>query len=911
MQGVEVAHVQDTPTAAPPAAQGQVAEGQRVAGGISAPRTLFPHSPTLAISRNDLNTLLEQASSKRLTSVCAGPGWGKTMAVSGWLERRPAARRTPVAWLTARRESDNLASFWDDVLAALRSCGAVPDDHPLQSLSASAGIFEEVLRSLQVGLDSLPTRTLLVIDDFQEVTDPSVLDSVRLTTELVSMLNLVLVSRITPTLPLHRLRVAGELTEISAEDLAFTNPEIEALARSTGLELTPAQVELVFERTEGWPAGVRLALLSASRSGTGALASFAGTNRSVAEYLAAEVLARNDPPIRDFLLRTSVTEQICADLAAAIAPEVPAQKVLELLEGRNEFVTAMGPDRLWFRYHPLLRDLLDHELRRDDREAHRHANRAAARWWAERGEPISALSHAAAAEDWELFGSLYTTCAGPSLVGVQRYALRDLLATVPHSTQPDSAGLHLVQAGTALVAGQLGAMVVQTDLARQLQAGAEPPQSAQRVLTELLTCAGGRFQGDPDRVVRAGSAAIALLDEAGPIPAAAGYRLIALQNLGVGRFWAGDLVGARSSFNEVVSAAEKPDIDLARLGARSHLALTHAAEADLDRALSLAANALEWAGPRGWSSVLQARPAHLAVALVQLLRGEAGAAHSAIVSGLAAVTGGAEPTSTLMLHALHAETALSQGRLRAAGLSLRQALASAQAWQPTGMAAQCLAHAATEVALLAPEVGVGELQLAGPEVETPLWASSVARRQLAGGDPASALRTAQALVATGDPETILDLLALVEGWLVIALAKDQLWAGAGAARAMARALAIAEPQAVVRPFLATGSTRVPSLIHQARRDGSEGDPFLESILAGLAGSGPMAGEPAPLAEPLTERELSMLRALPTMRSNTEIAADSYVSVNTVKAHLKSLFRKLEVTSRREAVERARELGLLD
>ncbi len=880
-------------------------------GPRRAPRTLLPRTPTRGIPRRSVDALLEEATARRLTSVCAGPGWGKTIAVSGWLERRTALREAPVAWLTAQRQSNNLASFWDDVIATLRSTGALPADHPLQSLSVSAGVSEEVLASLLDGLESLPGPVLLVVDDFHEITDPGVLDSVTRTTQRAGMLHLLLLGRITPALPLHRLRVSGELAEVNAEDLAFTAAEIGALAHASDLDLTPAQVEQVLTRTEGWPAGVQLALLRASRSGPDAVATFAGTDRSVAEYLVAEVLDRNDPDTRDFLLRTSVTGQMCADLAAQIVAEAPAQALLERLEERNEFVTAMGSDRVWFRYHPLLRDLLDHALRRDDPAAHRQALQAAARWWAEHGDPILAMSHAASAQDWELFGSIYLAGAGPSLVGVERGALGELLGAVPYATLQEDASLHLAQAGAALVGGHLGAMSVHTDRARTLQASDTPTRPGQRVLTELLTCAAGRFLGDPQQVAQAGAAALDLLDVAEPMPATRGYRLIATQNLGVGQLWSGDLAGAERSLSEVLGAATEPDVDLARLGARAHLALTRALQGDLEGAADLATQALDWAAVRGWNTVLQARPAHTALALVRLVRGEADAAAAAIAAGLAAVVGGVELLPTAALHAMHAEAALSQGRLRAAGQSMRQASASAQVGRAEGVIVEVLAHAATEVFLVGLADGAGSTLKAELPPETPLLASCVARRQLAAGDPQVACRTAEAVVAAEEQETLFDRIALVEAWLVIAVAKDQSWAADQATHAMARAVAIARPQGLVRPFQVTRSARVSILLAAVQRDAGEEDPFVTHLLYSLRDAGPRASEPEPLSEPLTERELAMLRALPTMRSNTEIAADTYLSVNTVKAHLKGLFRKLGVSSRREAVERGRDLGLLD
>jgi LuxR family maltose regulon positive regulatory protein len=891
---------------AAPASVGK--DRQRRTDGQPAPRTLVPRPPAGAIARPCLDAVIEGATTRRLTTVCAGPGWGKTIAVAGWLQRRPAPGM-PVAWLTPQAPAGDLAAFWDAVLAALGSSRAVPEDHPLHALSTSAGVTQEVLDSIMVSLESLPSEVLLVVDDFHEVSDPAVLASLALATQRATNLRILLLSRVVPGLPLHQLRLSGELSEITARDLAFTAADVHALAREEGLGLQDAEVAGILQRTEGWPAGVRLALLAATRQGVAALASFAGTERSVAEYLVAEVLERNTAPTRDFLLRTSVTGLVCAELADALAPGAPGQQVLELLEERNEFVTAMGSGRRWYRYHPLLRDLLEHTFRRDDPAGHRMAHASAARWWAANDDPIQALGHAAAAQDWDLFGWVFVTAAAPAVVGVQRAALADLLGRVPTGALAESPSLHLQQAGLAMMAGQLGAMGQHVDRARAALLEQAQPEMGAQVITELLTCAQGRAAGDAPRVVRAATRATELLDAAGPLPAAQGYRTIAVQNLGVGHLWTGDLDAAQASFRAVIDGPVQAEADLARLGAHAHHALASAVQADLSAALAMAASAQEHAVARGWSSLLQARPAHLATALVHCLRAEPEAAHAAAAAGLSAVTGGAEPAPTLLLHVVSAEISASQGRPRAAAQAVRQALARAEGWAVPAFLDDAVVHAVTEADLLHPVDGGAARLLAGLRPDTLVRSSCLARRLLASGDVARAAMLAGGVVSEGEHEHVVELVALVDAWLVLAVARDREWSAGEAREATCRALELAAPQGLVRPFLTTGSPRMPALLAQVLEVRPD-DPFVTRILERLAGPGPHGAEASRLAEPLTDRELVILRSLPTLRSNGEIADDLYVSVNTVKAHLKGLYRKLGVSGRRQAVERARELGLL-
>ena len=324
--------------------------------------------PSIAtIDRPSIHRLLDAGGTGRLTVISAGPGWGKTMAVAHWVALRATPLRMPVAWLTVADVENNPAGFWHGVLQAIRGSEVLPEDHPLKLASTAGGISPEVLVALHQGLDTLPEPVLLVLDDFHLIDHPDVLEAVHRMVDHDSPLHLMLLTRVDPMIPLHRLRVEGHVSELTSRDLAFDPVEIDRMGHTAGLDLTAAEIEAVLARTEGWPAGVRLATLFLSRPGGDRdLAHFTGTERSVAEYLVAEVLDRNTPSTREFLLRTAVTDRVTGDLADAIVPGAGGQAVLEALEHANQFVTALGPDRVWFGYHPLLRDLLAHTLRRDD-----------------------------------------------------------------------------------------------------------------------------------------------------------------------------------------------------------------------------------------------------------------------------------------------------------------------------------------------------------------------------------------------------------------------------------------------------------------------------------------------------------------------------------------------------------------
>jgi LuxR family maltose regulon positive regulatory protein len=802
---------------------------------------------------------------------------------------------------------DNVNAFWDAALRALRSSGAVPEGHSLADLSPTGETPDAVLPLVHQGLARLPGRVVLVLDDFHLAEDPGLLDQITWIAGAPSSVSLILLTRVVPLLPLHRLRLTGDLLEIASDDLVFDAAAVDAVARREGLELGEAEVASVLDRTEGWPAGVRLAVLHLARGGT--TEGFAGTDRSVAEYLLAEVLDRSTEQDRDFLRRTSVCELISADLAAAIVPGHNGQALLELLERRNAFVTALGPERHWFRYHPLLRDLLEHILRRDHPDQHREAHRAAAIWLADHGEPIAALGHATTVADWELFSSIYTRSAGPCLVGPDVARLEPRLRGAVLAGLPTGPEDELVRAGLALVGGQPEAIAAHLDRARTAREGeAHPPRAAAAVLHELLTVAACWSDGNAQGIVGASRAALAALDAAEPFPAAPAYRTIAALNLHHGGLWSGDVTGAKQGFAAVLDQDSVRQVDLAALHARGSLAFAELLTLGLDRASELASDAIALAAARGWSAQPQVRPAHLALAWVRLLRGETAGADATLTAAMAAVP---EQLTAAALHVVQAMVAVSRGWPRAAHHAAEQALAMIEGRPVAPFLADELVRLRADLAILDGTLDPAtDLAGGGPEPDSPAGAATRARLLLAAGHCSQARELAATVTATGECATLADLVALVDAWLVEALAADRAGQVVGATEALQRAVEVARPYQLVRPFLLTGSQRTPLLLRRLTDGHAHHDPFAADLLARGGERQRRSLEPAPLREPLTGQELVVLMELPTMQSNSEIASELFVSVNTVKTHLKSLYRKLDVTSRRGAVVRARELGLL-
>jgi LuxR family transcriptional regulator, maltose regulon positive regulatory protein len=337
-----------------------------------------------------------------VTLVAAQAGMGKTVLIASWVaDGRPPG---PVAWLTLDPTDSDAARFWSSVLAALRQAGGSVGG-VLQSLEprlqATDGDFPRLLLDV---LARLPEPVVLVLDDFHTLGGPEAARAVQvLLRRAPRQLRLVVATRVDPTLPqLPRLRLAGQLVELRGADLAFTAAEAAELLSVHRVLLSDQDLARLQGRTEGWAAGLRLAALwlqdqpEPSRD----VDAFAGTDRTVADYLVAEVLNRQPRELRQFLLSTSVVDQVNAGLANALTGRQDGDQMLALLERANVFIVAVDPDRRWYRYHPLFTELLRFELRRRAPEEMVSLHRRAAGWLAEHGAPAQAVRHVLDAGDW-------------------------------------------------------------------------------------------------------------------------------------------------------------------------------------------------------------------------------------------------------------------------------------------------------------------------------------------------------------------------------------------------------------------------------------------------------------------------------------------------------------------------------
>jgi LuxR family maltose regulon positive regulatory protein len=877
--------------------------------GLLATKLVAPLPRWRPVSRPRLLRLLEAGTRGPLTVLAAPPGAGKTVLLASWITGgHPPG---PVAWVTVDRGDDDPTRFWAHVVVALRSSGAVPPNGPLAGLGPPPpDAVEGFLAMLVNGLAELPGPVVLVLDDLHEATGPAVAAGLRfLLRHAPPQLRLVLATRADPPLPLHRLLLAGQLTEVRAADLAFTRAEAGELLAGVGVDLPAAELERLWTRTEGWVAGLRLAALSLrDHPDPGRfVAEFAGDDHAVGGYLVEEVLARQPSEVQEFLLRTCVTDRLCGGLADALTGRRDGERMLALLEHDHAFTTGLGAGRSWYRYHPLFAELLRAELHHRWPEDVAELRRRAAAWLAADGLVEEAVDHALAGRDPDAAAALLAAHGLAILLDGRAETLRRLLGRLPVRKVRADPELALVAGATRLALGQLE----EADAWLMLADG----DSASGSMAGLLRA---RLHGDVDGIGEAGRRLLAP-PEAGPgdEAAATDRRALALSMVGAAELWSARLDDSAAHLEEARALAGDGGREYLALHATGCLALLEAFRGRLARASRLGREAADLAGRRGWSANAPAAAGELALAWVAWCGDDLAGASAAVARAARAARAGSDRLVALAVVLADARLAACGAREDAVdGLArLRAALADPIGWRlPRLVAGATRAAEARLLLATGDQAGAAGLLEGGDAAERPLVERVLlGRLRLAGGDPAAAAAALAPLDGGQGPAP--QPATAIEAWLLDAVAQRRLADHAAAAGSLERALALAAPEGYPRLFV-EGGAPVRALLADHLHHGTAHRQLAEALLERLLSqpTGPAAADggelPAPMVESLSEREHVVLRYLPSMLSAGEIAAELYVSVNTVKTHIKSIYRKLDANRRWDAVRRARQLNLL-
>jgi LuxR family transcriptional regulator, maltose regulon positive regulatory protein len=856
------------------------------------------------------------AAQARVTVVSAPPGSGKTVLLRSWIGQ--AALAEHAAWVAAGRDERDPQRFWLSALAALRQTTA--GSALVRELTAAPDLDGWALvERLLADLASLDDRVWLVLDDLHELGPDALRQLELLIMRAPPELRFVLATRHDVRLGLHRLRLEGELAEIREPDLRFTVAEARELFDAAGVDLPdPA---LLVERTEGWAAGLRLAALSlAGHPDPERLAAeFSGTERTVAEYLLAEVLDRQDEQVRRLLLRTSILERVNGELAGLLTADSGGERVLQDLEQANAFVVAVDASRSWFRYHHLFADLLQLQLRRTEPDQVAGLHEMAAEWFAGHGYPVEAIQHAQAAQDWGLAAELLAGHWPGLYLDGQAAVIHELLAGFPAETRAADAELAAVAAGDELARGSLEAARRYLGLAEQAPVP-EGRKGQARLLVAMVRLLLARQRGDRPAVAEQARRLQALADT----PEAAHYdlapgaraglgeelRALALISLGSTEFWVARFEEAQRHLERGVTLAGRigrPYLEFTGLVYQAGIEFFRSSFA---LAEEQSRQAVELADRHGWTDEPAAGVASLIVGGVLTWQGRLEEAEPWMRGAERTLRAEAGPADGLAIRSRRGLLELARGRDA-------DALAAFQAAdQLAGYLAETnLMVDGNRSLLMQTLVRLGDTEraeqtlaaLADSDRDGGAMRISLAALRLAQDNPHAAINALAPVLDGSAP--LLWPAWLAQAFLLEAIARDALGDSRAAASALERALDLAEPHGMLTVFLLHPA---PGLLQRHVRQRTAHPALVAEILSLLAGNKsapPPAGPPSPL-EALSDSEVRVLRYLPTNLSARLIADELGLSHHTVRTHMKHLYGKLGTHTRVDAVARARALGLL-
>ena len=847
---------------------------------------------------------------KKVTIISAPAGSGKTSLLRAWADRPGQPHRFAV--MQVQRDQHDAQQFWLALLSAVRQASAPTSRAEPPAATPDFNGRAMVDRVLSELADQRG-RLILIIDDLHELISPDALAQLtRLLTNLPSNLHAVLATRRDLPLRLHQLRLAGELAEIRAADLRFSERETRELLEASGIALSDAGAVLLHQRTEGWAAGLRLAALSLADHPDPErfVAEFSGSDRTVAEYLIAEMLERQPDDVKDLLLRTSLLDRVNGDLADLLTGRPGSERILLALEDANAFVVSLDPGRTWFRYHHLFGDLLRLELRRALPEEVPGLHRRAADWLIQHGQVVNAIRHIQAAGDWPRAARLLADYSFSMTLDGQTQTIQALVQAFPPGA--DHPELAMVYATVDLIQGRLDEAAAHLAVA-ETYAGTAPPDRQRRLHVALaslklsLARRRGHLAGVLEQAKFLASPVTGQSDE--DIALGSELRAVALMNLGIVEAWSQGLPDAERHLQEGADLARqigRPYLEvacLAQLGFASRIRSFAITRERCQEAIVLAER-------HGWGAEPVIAPALVTLAGNLVWTGEFDEGERWLQRAERALQTDAGPGIRQLLH-------LATGRLYAGRGRHHQALEELRAAEQL------------------------QSQLAGPHAMTSQVTGWMLATQARAGMPSQAcaslealtderanageIRNARAVICLveGDPAAALDALAkvldgtapvvgyvtLVETQLLAGLAHRELGDQRAANQAAERALGLAEPDRLVLPFAITGSAE---LLEALPRHETAHAALLADILDVLHGSSLAAKDQSssPPAGELSPSELRVLRYLPTNLSRPEIASELSVSVNTVNTHVRNIYAKLQARDRSSAVQRARDLRLL-
>ncbi|MBN1250484.1 MAG: LuxR family transcriptional regulator [Anaerolineae bacterium] len=894
---------------------------------ILATKLYVPRTRSDLVARPRLTGQLNAGLRGKLTLVSAPAGFGKTTLVGEWVHALEhiapmagpgvAAPSRNVAWLSLDQEDSDPVRFLTYVIAALQSIGDTVGQGALQLLQSPQPPPREVLlTNLLNDIATISDDFVLVLDDYYLVDAGSVDDALTFVLEhQPPQMHLVITTREDPQLPLARLRVQGQLTEIRAADLRFTSAEAaEFLNRVMGLPLSTEDVVALEARTEGWIAGLQLAAISLRGKSDIAsfVQSFAGSHRFVLDYLVEEVLDQQPERLQRFLLQTAILDRLTGSLCDAVTGQSDGEQTLAHLERANLFVVALDDKRRWYRYHRLFADLLRQRLSQSkasmpEAEASGVAtlHRRASLWYEAHSLAFEAFRHAVAAKDIERAAQLLEGGGTPLQYQGAANQVLNWLGSLPRPVLDARPALWVNYASALTIAGQLSTAVEEKLLAAEAAlAAGKPDDRAEDLVGRIAAIRAMQAipQNRADVVVAQARTALAHLNPDNLLA-----RTTASWTLGYGYQLQGNRTAAREVYAATIPISQASGNLIITIGATVALGQIQEEENQLRAAETTYLRVLELTGD---PPLPFACAGHFGLAKLAYEWNDLDTAETHVKRSLALGRQLPNIDTLVACKVLLARVQWAQGDLPAASTTLSEAEAFAREHN--------FAHRLPEVAALQVLIYLqrDDLATAARLAQAGALPLSKARVDLARGDPAAALHILGPLRRRLEAEkrwdkhlkvTILEAVALFASG-----DKDE------ALRTLREALALGEPEGVIRSFIDEGPPMV-TLLSEARAQGLMLS-YTGRLLAAAAAAAPLrdtgdtsvptAAEQQPLVEPLSERELEVLRLVAEGLTNRQIAERLFIALTTVKGHNQRVYGKLQVRRRTEAVARARDLGLI-
>ncbi len=865
---------------------------------ILATKLYIPPARPETVARLRLIDQLNAGIQRKLTLISAPAGFGKTTLVSEWL----AGLERPFAWLSLDESDSDLPRFLTYVIAALQTVFPAIGGDVMAMLQSSPSLpIETSLTTLLNEIAGVSDNFLLVLDDYHMVDAPAVDDALTfLLDHLPPQMHLVITTREDPNLPLARLRVRSQLTELRANDLRFTLVEAAAFLRQVmGLDLSEEDIAALEARTEGWIAGLQLAALSmqGQKDATRFIQSFTGSHRFVLDYLVEEVLHRQSESVQKFLLRTAVLNQLTGPLCNALIGDSNSQEILESLERASLFLIPLDNERRWYRYHHLFAELLRQRLPQSIEEsdiAELHIR--ASQWYEANGLELEAFHHATAANDVAHALRLIEGEDLPLYFRGEATPVRHWLESLPAAEFEARPELWVTYASVLTLTGRL-----QDNIEEILQAAeaALPDPALDKKTADLHGQIAanramlGVVKNEVESIISQSQRALALLH-----PDNAPMRTTTTWTLGYAYQVQGNRAAAKEAYAETVVQSQKSGNIMTELAAKTCLGQIQETENQTHQAAETFQRILELVGDPPWPAACEA---FVGLARIHYQWNDLEAAERYGQQGLALARQLENVDTPAACGVLLARVKLAQGDAAGALATLAEADRFVQQhhfdhWvgAVTAVRIQTLLHQ-------------GNLAAAAELAESQDLPLSQARIHLAQDDPDAALAKLEPVRQQAEANDWAD--ERLQAMVSQVLAYDAAGESEKAMQLLSEALALAEPGGLVRLFVDEGPA-MAVLLREAVKQGVAPD-FVQQLLVALgetAVTQPQIAQPLP--DPLSDRELEVLKLLTTALTGPEIARELMVSLNTMRTHTKNIYSKLGVNSRRTAVRRAEELNLL-